>query len=108
MRSLPPSALRSRHGGRWIAPTRLTSSTLRGPSAPVSRKWFTFGGISAAGSIHRTRARWVRFLLPCRVPSILLPLMLLEERIALITGSGRGIGRAIARLFAGEGAAVFL
>jgi len=34
--------------------------------------------------------------------------MLLEERIALITGSGRGIGRAIARLFAGEGAAVFL
>ncbi|OLD60939.1 MAG: hypothetical protein AUI53_07745 [Acidobacteria bacterium 13_1_40CM_2_60_7] len=35
-------------------------------------------------------------------------LMLLEERIALITGSGRGIGRAIARLFAGEGAAVFL
>jgi 3-hydroxybutyrate dehydrogenase len=34
--------------------------------------------------------------------------MLLERQNALITGSGRGIGRAIARLFAKEGAAVFL
>ena len=34
--------------------------------------------------------------------------MMLKERVALITGSGRGIGRAIARLFAKEGAAVFL
>ena len=34
--------------------------------------------------------------------------MLLENRVALISGSGRGIGRAIARLFANEGAAVFL
>jgi len=34
--------------------------------------------------------------------------MLLENQVALITGSGRGIGRAIARLFASEGAAVFL
>jgi 3-hydroxybutyrate dehydrogenase len=34
--------------------------------------------------------------------------MILQNQVALITGSGRGIGRAIARLFAKEGAAVFL
>jgi NAD(P)-dependent dehydrogenase (short-subunit alcohol dehydrogenase family) len=34
--------------------------------------------------------------------------MLLQNQVALITGSGRGIGRAIARLFAKEGASVFL
>jgi len=34
--------------------------------------------------------------------------MLLKNQVALITGSGRGIGRAIARLFAKEGASVFL
>ena len=34
--------------------------------------------------------------------------MLLKDHVALITGSGRGIGRAIAHLFANEGAAVFL
>jgi 3-hydroxybutyrate dehydrogenase len=34
--------------------------------------------------------------------------MLLKDKIVLITGSGRGIGRAIARLFAKEGAAIFL
>lgn len=34
--------------------------------------------------------------------------MLLKDRVALITGSSRGIGRAIAQLFAQEGAALFL
>ena len=34
--------------------------------------------------------------------------MLLENKVALITGSGRGIGRATAKLFAKEGGGVFL
>lgn len=37
----------------------------------------------------------------------LLP-MLLKDQVAFITGSGRGIGRAMALLFAEEGASVFL
>jgi 3-hydroxybutyrate dehydrogenase len=34
--------------------------------------------------------------------------MLLENKVTLITGSGRGIGSAIAKLFAKEGSSVFL
>jgi len=34
--------------------------------------------------------------------------MLLKDQVALITGSGRGIGRAMAKLFSTEGASIFL
>lgn len=47
-------------------------------------------------------------ILPLRLSATILCAMLLKNKTALITGSGRGIGRAMARLFAAEGAVVFL
>jgi NAD(P)-dependent dehydrogenase (short-subunit alcohol dehydrogenase family) len=46
---------------------------------------------------HRNHQRWYR-----------LSTMLLANKVALITGSGRGIGRATAQLFAQQGASIFL
>src|SRR2546429_7123370 len=54
------------------------------------------------------RPQWPACLPRRLLPSILVVLMLLKDHVALITGSGRGIGQAIAQLFAKEGAAVFL
>lgn len=46
---------------------------------------------------------------PLRCPRLYsLPAVLLENQVALIAGSGRGIGRAVAKLFAAECASVFL
>ena len=59
-------------------------------------------------SLSAGRSRSEAALLPRNFPSILVVPMLLKNQYALITGSGRGIGRAIAGLFASEGAAVFL
>src|SRR5208283_3700335 len=67
-------------------------------------------GLGHSPQLHGEGARPVRFS-ACRENQNLRrrgALMLLENKVALVTGSGRGIGRAMARLFAKEGAAIFL
>src|ERR1041385_1974045 len=41
-------------------------------------------------------------------PSLKTKCMRLKNKIAIVTGAGHGIGRAISQIYAGEGAAVFM
>src|SRR5216683_1929071 len=66
------------------------------------------GAVLAQRVWSRRELLWLPCLPRRFLPSILVVLMMLKDQVALITGSGRGIGRAIAHHFAKEGAAVFL